>query len=158
MSTPRENKDQYVRRMATAICSQGGRHLPSDGPCSECVNVAYRAYDAGARIPDPPPAPTVVVSEEAQNRYHDVHAAQYREIGGKRSVNAALAAAFPYLLASNQWAIDAAIRERVAKLPTSTCYPPAGLGMPKVRVPRSDNGNAFYVDRADLLTALGVAP
>ncbi len=144
MSTPRENKDQHVRRMATAICSRGDRPIPVDGPCSECVNVAYRAYDAGARIPDPsaPSAPEVVVSEEAYN-------AAMMAWRGEGGIHSVIRAAFPHLLAANPWVIDAAIRERVAKLP--------GKYLDIYGRHRITIGSA-EVARDYLLASLGVAP
>ena len=137
MSENRENREEQIQRLAENICRQGGRPLPPNGPCSECVNVASRSYNAGARIPDPPTpaAPEVVVTREAD----DAAMGAWRRDGFMAS---ALRAAFPHLIAANPWAVDAEIRRRVATASRrSLLYI-----------------NGVQVDANDALIALGVTP
>ncbi len=127
MSTPRE---EQIQRLADAINHAHTPFFPG------FAAIAAKLYDAGARIPDPPPAPEVVVTEEAYN-------AAMMAWRGEGGINSVIRAAFPHLLAANPWAIDAAIRERTAKITRGNIVKISEYSYPVLD---------------DLLTALGVAP
>lgn len=95
-------RETQIRRLATMVRGVSPEY------------VAQLAYDAGARIPDPPApkAPEVVVSEEARHVYRKaVGLGAYAN--GQDGRDEGLRLAFPILLRDNPWAFEAEIRRRV---------------------------------------------